>query len=60
VVRFDPAIEAWAHMRENTENHFKFTSRTLKIGAVLLVAVPYACYQVAKFGQVGSTISIAF
>ncbi|KAJ3355186.1 hypothetical protein GGF32_002119 [Allomyces javanicus] len=47
----DNSVEAWNLMRENTHQSWKFTGRTLRIGAVLLVAVPYTLYQAACYGQ---------
>ncbi|ORZ30851.1 hypothetical protein BCR44DRAFT_52656 [Catenaria anguillulae PL171] len=50
-VKTDPAIEAWAHMRENTEHQFRLTPRTLRIGAVLLLATPFVLYKVSVAGD---------
>ncbi|KAI9178947.1 hypothetical protein H9P43_005609 [Blastocladiella emersonii ATCC 22665] len=50
-VKHDPAIEAWAHMRETTDAHFRINARTLRIGAICLVAIPFAMYQLSVAGQ---------
>lgn len=46
-LRFDPAIEKWAVMRETTPQHFRFTHRNLVISLVFCVVVPGGLYFLA-------------
>ncbi|KAI9221149.1 hypothetical protein BC828DRAFT_381818 [Blastocladiella britannica] len=50
-VNADPAIEAWNFMRENLDRSFRLNARTLRIGAVLLIGIPFATTQLAFFGN---------
>ncbi|KAJ3066808.1 hypothetical protein HDU98_009919 [Podochytrium sp. JEL0797] len=51
-ILFDPAIEKWFHMQENTPQYFKFNKRTTKHVFWLVVAFPaflYAGASMKKF-----------
>ncbi|KAI8991684.1 hypothetical protein BDF20DRAFT_812567 [Mycotypha africana] len=41
-IKIDPAIERWAHMRENTHLYFKWNKRTTRRSLLWGVAVPVA------------------
>ena len=43
-VKGDPHVEAWGTSREHIEEGFRFDSRTLRRGALWIVAVPLAIY----------------
>lgn len=47
----DPAIEAWAAMRENTTRYFRLTPRLALQAAIALVGVPAAIYYAGMVGQ---------
>ena len=40
----EPAIEAWASMRENTHKTFRFDRRTISLSLVFGVVVPSLVY----------------
>ncbi|KAI8053713.1 hypothetical protein BDF22DRAFT_742684 [Syncephalis plumigaleata] len=40
----DPAIEHWARMRNNVEEHFAWNRRNVRLGLIFAVAVPLATY----------------
>ncbi|CEI91229.1 hypothetical protein G6F70_002447 [Rhizopus microsporus] len=41
-IKIDPAIERWAHVRENTHLYFKFNQRNTRKSLIWGVAVPIA------------------
>ncbi|WVN90386.1 uncharacterized protein L203_105622 [Cryptococcus depauperatus CBS 7841] len=49
-VKIDPAIERWAHMRENVYQNFKFTPKTTKQVVIYGLVLP----------ALTATIAIAF
>lgn len=51
-VLWDPAIEKWYHMKENTHAHFRMTPRVVRYGAWLAVVIPVGLYYAIKAGQV--------
>jgi hypothetical protein len=40
----DPAVEKWAHMKENTPYYFQFNKKTTKAVAFYLLIVPGILY----------------
>ena len=45
---FDPAIEKWYSIKENTHHYFKFTPRVIRITATLMFGVPFGFYYLFK------------
>ncbi|KAL7751981.1 hypothetical protein RI367_002509 [Sorochytrium milnesiophthora] len=48
-VNKDAAIEAWSHMHENVDRHFRFTGRNVKIAVIGLGVIPLTIYGLAKW-----------
>ncbi|OZJ04069.1 hypothetical protein BZG36_04661 [Bifiguratus adelaidae] len=42
LLRVDPEIEKWAHMRENTHKYFGWSRKTVRLTMAWAVAVPVA------------------
>lgn len=40
LLKVDPAIERWAHLRENTHLYFGWNKRNVRAAALWMVAVP--------------------
>lgn len=40
----DPAVEAWASMRENTHKYFRFNRSTITYSLIFAVGIPSALY----------------
>ncbi|XP_046849562.1 uncharacterized protein LOC124443080 [Xenia sp. Carnegie-2017] len=45
----DPAFERWGSMRENTQQHFKFRSRTIFLGVMWCAVIPGAYFLFLKW-----------
>ncbi|ORY25256.1 hypothetical protein BCR39DRAFT_544657 [Naematelia encephala] len=43
-VKYDPAIDKWAHMREHVYEHFKFTPKNTRALLFVAGAVPFFTY----------------
>ncbi|KAI0317769.1 hypothetical protein OF83DRAFT_1171722 [Amylostereum chailletii] len=48
VVKHDPAVERWNHMREDAYRHFRFTNKATWLALAGLVIVPSAIYTLAS------------
>ncbi|BGP31059.1 hypothetical protein JCM10296v2_002823 [Rhodotorula toruloides] len=46
-VKIDPGVEAFAYMRENVWQHFRFTNRTTRLAVLWGVVVPSLVYAVS-------------
>ncbi len=48
----DPAIEEWAHYRENTHRHFRFTPKNARNAIIFMAIVPYLTYKAVRWSQI--------
>ncbi|KAJ1917928.1 hypothetical protein H4219_002921 [Mycoemilia scoparia] len=54
----DPAIERWLYMRATTQEHFRWTRYTAKMGVIFCVAVPAALYYIGSKSQGGYNFAV--
>jgi len=50
-LRKDPAIEEWAHYRENTHRYFRMTPKNARWGLFMMVFLPFVGYKSIAWAQ---------